>query len=169
MRGRYSGTQVRDLGLRERIRDLVTQPEWESSYQLWRDAAEQAVILNLLAKLPMDKVNPRAKFLRRTIAALALQYARKSLVLKIDQVLTGLIVAQVVEQVERLGLARHLSFLNHRGLSLIPDLTQLALWEAELEKLCFLQYHHRRYGVLSSVILSQLRYPLVKTYEHHSP
>lgn len=94
---------MRDLGLGEQIRDLVTQLEWESSYQLWQDAAEQAVILNLLAKLPMGKVNPRAKFLRRTIAALALQYARKSLVLKIDQVLTGLIVAQVVEQVGRLG------------------------------------------------------------------
>jgi hypothetical protein len=160
---------VRELGLGERLRDLITQPEWESSYQIWREAAEQAVILNLLARLPIGEVNnPRAKFLRRTMTALALQYARKPLILKIDQILAGLVIAQVAEQAERLGLARHLSFFNHKGLGLIPDLARLALWETEMEKLRFLQDRHHRHGVLSSGMLPQLRYPLIKTYERHS-
>jgi hypothetical protein len=169
LRGQCFGAQVRELGLGERIRDLITQPEWESSYQIWRDAAEQTVVLNLLARLPIGKVSPRARFLRQTMTALALQYARKPLILKLDQMLAGLVIAQVAEQVERLGLARHLSFFNHKGLRLIPDLAQLALWEVELEKLRFLQYHHCRHGVLSSEMLSRLRYPLIKAYEHHSP
>ena len=73
---------MRELGWGERLPDLITRPEWESYYQIWQDAAEQAVILNLLARLPIGEINnPRAKFLRWTMTALVLQYARKPLIL----------------------------------------------------------------------------------------
>jgi hypothetical protein len=168
LRGQCFGARVRELGLGERLRELVTRPGWESAYQIWQEAAEQALILSLLAKLPIAQINPRTKFLRRTMTDLALQYARKPLILKLEQILAGLVIAQVAEQAERLGLSRHLSFFNHKGLRLISDLAQLALWEVELEKLRFLQDRHHRHGVLTSGMLPQLRYPLIKTYERHS-
>lgn len=168
LRGQCFGSQTRELGLGERLQDLITQPEWESAYQIWREAAEQRVILSLLGRLPRGEINLRAKSLRRTTMALALQYARKPLVLKINRLLAGLVSAQVAEQVERLGLSRYLSFLNYKGLRLVSDLTDIVLWEAELEKLRFLQHHHHRAGVLTAGMLPQLRYSFIEAYESHS-
>ncbi|ADE15909.1 hypothetical protein Nhal_2844 [Nitrosococcus halophilus Nc 4] len=169
LRGQCFGARVRELGLGERLRELVSQPGWESAYQIWRQAAEQGVILNLQVTLPLGQVNPRVQSLRRAVTTLALQYARKPLVLKVERMLGGLVSAQVAEQIERRGLARHLAFFNHKGLKLVPDMTQLALWAVELEKLHFLQHYHHRYGLLTPSMWPRLRYPLIRAYERHSP
>jgi hypothetical protein len=169
LRGQCFSARVRELGLGERLRELVTQPDWEASYQTWRQAAEQAVILNLLPRLPPGEINPRAESLRRALDTRAARYAEAAFVEKMDRWLVGLISAQVAEEVERAGLAGHLFFLRHQGLPLLPDLTRIVVWEVALEKLRFLQRSHNRYRLLTVGVFPRLHYPLLKAYERQGP
>lgn len=169
LRGQCFGARIRELGLGDRLRDLIAQPEWEDSYRIWQQAAEQVVILDLLATLPVDKASFGSKRLRQAITDAAIRYAGKPLLEKIDQLFASLIRSQVAEQVEQAGLARHLSFFQHKGLDLLSDLTQIVLWEIEMEKLRCLQRYHHRCRFLTPGMFPRLRYPLIKVYERQGP
>ncbi|MFZ0257942.1 MAG: CRISPR-associated endonuclease Cas1 [Gammaproteobacteria bacterium] len=167
VRARILGTPGERQELRQRLLDLMAQPDWRTLYNDWLYAVERQTVNGVRRKLRAPETIGMPRPLRAWIDAQAIRLSDADTAAKTRQWLAELGFAWMLHHGQQLGLGAQSELLHDGWPDLTTDLAALFEWELEPVRLGWLWRRYRWRARNSARLHPATRRDMVRLFERN--